>query len=174
MLKNILNFFSKQEKKRLFIVDGDGCTPHTWVYEDVLGTSEVYVVRHTQSYFSKPKILDAYPEIIDVPLTGYRTSKETVDKYIGLMIQKAVSDGYRDINIVSRDCDMIDMARMLIDINPDKKFTINIIMPNQKTLAKGTDLNCYRVGDAKMSVYLVKQKSNARVGFPVNHNDPSE
>lgn len=160
MLKNILNFFSKQEKKRLFIVDGDGCTPHTWVYEDVLGTSEVYVVRHTQSYFGKPKILDAYPEIIDVPLTGYRTSKETVDKYIGLMIQKAVSDDYCDINIVSRDCDMIDMARMLIDINSDKKFTINIIMPHQKQLAKDTDLSSQVAGLAKSNVYLVKKKEN--------------
>lgn len=157
MLSTFLRWLSPKSKKKLIIVDGDSCLRDTWVYEDILGSSEVYIVRHTQEGFNQPKLIAKYPEIIDVPLIGYRTSKETVDKYIAMMIQKAVSDGYKDISVISRDCDMVDIGKMAIDSNDGKKFKISIVMPDQKTLAKGTDIRSYEVDGRTLCVYLVKR-----------------
>ena len=119
------------KKKKLIIVDGDCCLNDVWVYEDVLGSSEVYVIKFkSNKKDNPPKVLNKYPEIQLVELVDYRGSKETVDKYIAVLLQKAVSGGYADINIISTDYDMVDISHMIMDVNePKEHVTINVVMP---------------------------------------------
>lgn len=147
-------------KKKLFIIDGDCCLYDTWAYESVLGNSEAYFVFIKSEIANLPKELLRYPELVPVPLLGYRTSKETVDKYIAMLLQKAIVDGYTDINIVSKDFDMLDIVDMAIDINSPEKFVrINVIMPNiTNGIAKSADLGQKVSHNFEKNVYLVKRK----------------
>lgn len=155
-------FFGNKKKHRpLYLIDGDSVCNETWVYDDVLGTSEVVFVRMKEPTHQGPSVIRDRPEVTPVYLSTkeYRPGKEVADKFIGILLQKAVTDGYREINIVSRDADMIDTARMVINLNEfPVKTRINIIMPMLNKPAKGIDYSPSILENVEMRVYRVKPK----------------
>lgn len=150
----------KKSKKKLFLVDGDSCISDTWVYVDVLGSSEVYVFHNVTENQQKPKVIRNLPEVNYIPVEGFKGSKETVDKLIGIMAQKAISEGYCEINIVSKDCDFPDIARLLAGVNPESNTIINVIIPEVKVLAKNVSYQNTIHGNVSVRVYRIKRRRN--------------
>lgn len=160
---SIKSFFAKLTTKKkfrdLYIIDGDNCGKDTWVYDPVLGSAEVVYVAWLGGDCAQPKVVKSRPELQYTGLRGFRAGKEIADKYIAVLLQKAISSGYTNINIVSRDADMIDIARMVMIANTfDVKTNINIIMPNLGKVPLGVDFSDIVGKNVTMKIFRVKQK----------------
>lgn len=80
------------------------------------------------------KVLTKLVDVNKIYLVGYSKGKEVVDKFIGAYIQKALSDGYTDITVVSSDYDFIDIFKMALVLNPtiDNNVSFRMIIPKPK------------------------------------------
>jgi hypothetical protein len=59
-----------------------------------------------------------------------RPHKETVDKFIGMRIQKAINDGQTKFAVISNDEDFADIFGMLSLLNPDVNLECKLIKTN--------------------------------------------
>ena len=152
-------WFRRKKFKPLFLVDGDSCIKDTWVYLDVLGSSEVYVV-HNALGSNKPKLLSKLPEVNYLPFNEFRSSKESTDKIIAILAQKAIDAGYTDINLVSKDGDFADIAKMLAGVNTNigHLVNINVLLPEVRDRAKYVDYTPSVHGNIFVRVYWIKRK----------------
>lgn len=157
----ISTILKRSTKKPIFFVDGDSCIKDTWVYLDVLGSSEVYILHNADSGNNMPKLLRDLPEVNYIPFSEFRASKESADKLIGILAQKAISSGYTDINLVSKDCDFPDIAKMVAGVNSDckQKVTVRVLLPEIKDRAKGVDYQNSVHGNVTVMVYWIKRRS---------------
>ena len=155
----MFNLF-KPTRKKLVIVDGDCISSDLYILDHMTGVAECYFVRqgHLQTF---PKQVKNRSDYSLVPLVGYRLGKEVVDKYIGLMIQKAVDSGAVEITILSADYDFIDTVRMIVDISsPKNRVRINIVIPIRpnQSIPSRVSVGSYSTKDFDVNIYRVKPK----------------
>lgn len=160
--------FLKPKKKPIYLVDGDCCSTQTWLLWQVVDIAEVYVVVNVDDAVntnSKLKPLRNNGLINEVKVGMFRAGKETVDKTIGMMAQKAICDGYTEINLVSLDYDFIEMARILGGLNHESvndTVRINVIMPHQNKSCK-VNTQPSQHGKISVNVYRVREKKSVDV-----------
>ena len=130
MIKLLKKFFRKE--KRIAFLDGDQPIPAILSAFDryVKGTkTQTYLIRLQPAKHDEPKSLrNIDPDINKVYLQGYRTGKEATDKFIGQWIQKALTDGYTHITVVSSDYDFIDTFKMCAQLNDVEEITFRLIV----------------------------------------------
>ena len=133
MLKRFLKLFQKSQKRIVFI-DGDQGIPNliSAYQKYVKGTgTETHLIRQIQGGVNPPRALRNMTELNPVYLHGYTSGKEIVDKFIGASIQKAISDGYIHITVISSDYDFIDIFKMAVMVDPSAtNVSFRMIIPN--------------------------------------------
>jgi len=132
MLKLFRKIWPKKEKRIAFI-DGDQDLQQLMnaYNKHIVGTdTQTHFIR-AGAYVKEPKLLKNLPEINKIYLQGFRRGKEITDKYIGAFIQKAISDGYNHITVISSDYDFIDIFKMAIILDKrSEELTFRMIVPN--------------------------------------------
>lgn len=127
MLKSFFKLFKKQ--KSIAFLDGDQPLVRVvHAYNKHLKNVETHLVAAFAPNTNEPHILRDITTVNKIYLRGYRARKETTDKFIGARIQKAVSEGYTDITVVSADYDFIDIFKMVSIINNTKNLTFKLIV----------------------------------------------
>lgn len=148
-----MSFFSRLfswKPKRIAFLDGDQPLPQILdAYHEHLKGVETHLVRVMADGHNEPKILRHENDFNKIYLYGYTTGKEVTDKFIGANIQKAISDGYTEITVVSSDYDFIDIFKLAVTLNPKLK-TINfklIVPPNPAMVSPkmGKDSTCTNI-----------------------------
>jgi len=125
-----LNKFRKPAVKKIAFIDGDQGIPQlVSAYHTHLVGTETHLVKMLREGDNEPHLLRKEHDFNKVYLRGYTVGKEVVDKFIGAYIQKAVSDGYTHITVVSNDYDFVDIFKMTAKLNPDKNLTFRMIVP---------------------------------------------
>jgi hypothetical protein len=127
-------FFSnwfKPKAKSIAFLDGDNPLPGIIAaYDKYLKGTETHMVRARETGSGEPRILRGEHGFNKIYLTGYTAGKEITDKFIGAYIQKAVSDGYTEITVVSSDYDFIDTFKMAVVLDPAAaNVTFRMIIP---------------------------------------------
>jgi hypothetical protein len=144
-----------KRKKKIAFIDGDqDLDPLLNAYETYLaGTNtETHFVR-LRSTNNEPKKLRnvAFNRIYIDGTAG----KECVDKFIAAYIQKAVSERYDEITVVSSDYDFIDIFKMAVVVDPTaSEITFRIIIPVargriKELPAKVANITVVKVKEAK-------------------------
>jgi hypothetical protein len=91
---------------------------------------KTHFVSLRQADTNPPNILKKYPELTINFLTGFSRGKEVTDKFIAMLIQKAINDGYKEIFVLSSDHDFIDIFKMAISINECIEINLILIVPD--------------------------------------------
>lgn len=118
MFANLKSWFVKP--KRIAFIDGDqDLRKCIKIHREMLSGIETHLVRIQNDEHNKPKVLRNVTNINVTNLIGFKTKKEVTDKYIGAYIQKVLSDGYKEIIVVSNDFDFVDIFKMIIQLNPN-------------------------------------------------------
>ncbi len=122
--------------KRIAYLDGDqSITEIVQAYHKYLHDIETHCVRVMSGL--PPKQLEKETGFNKIYLQGYRKGKEVTDKFISACIQKAVTDGYKEITVVSGDYDFIDIFKMAIQLNPNiTDVTFRMIVPSKHLNSK--------------------------------------
>lgn len=137
----MFNWISKLFKQapvetRIAFIDGDQPLPEVLraYHQYVKGTNtETHLVRAMPDNCNPPKALRKadLSQINKIYLTGYTTKKEVTDKYIAALIQKAITDHFTHITVISSDYDFIDIFKMAVSINPTAtNVTFRMIVPH--------------------------------------------
>lgn len=132
MLSTVKSWFKKAPRKIAFL-DGDQPIPGIIAaHQKYLKGVETHLVRLEHESRNEPILLrNIDKDINKIYLRGYTNGKEVVDKFIGAYIQKALSDGYTDITVVSSDYDFIDIFKMAVQLNPSAAaVTFRMVIPN--------------------------------------------
>lgn len=136
MFTKLIKFFKSEPApvaKKIAFIDGDqelrGLLNAYHKY--IAGTdTETHLIRLKSDKAAEPKVLRHVENINKIYLSGFTQGKEVVDKFITGFIQKAVSDGYTHITIVSSDYDFIDIFKMAVRIDPRaSEVTFRMIVP---------------------------------------------
>lgn len=123
-LKSLFGRKPEQPNKTLVFVDGDQYTKSR--LDLILKRYHDQDIRWiTASTIPKPvqKSIKNITALGDMSDKG----KESADKYIAIAIQKAISDGKRDIVVVSVDYDFINIFKMLSAVNPDLNLNFTLL-----------------------------------------------
>jgi hypothetical protein len=145
-------FFRKNEKtKNNDFVNGsiafiDGDQPITqilksYAYHLKPKKIKTHFVTLRQANTCPPRALNQYPELVLNFLTGFTRKKEVTDKFIAMLVQKAINDGYTEIYIVSSDYDFIDIFKMAIEINECIEIRLVLIVPDAQGKMKNLKEN---------------------------------
>lgn len=124
----------KDQQKKIAFIDGDQDLHKVLeTYQKYVANTntETHLVRLKRESHNEPKILRKTKNINKIYLDGYTSKKEVVDKFIGAYIQKAVSDGYKEISVISSDYDFIDIFKMAVRIDPNAtNILFKMIVPH--------------------------------------------
>jgi hypothetical protein len=125
---------AKPKAKSIAFLDGDQPLPGIIAaYDKYLKGTETHLVRTRGEGSGEPHILRGDFGFNKIYLTGYTARKEITDKFIGAYIQKAVSDGYTEITVVSSDYDFIDTFKMAVVLDSSAaNVTFRMIIPHAK------------------------------------------
>jgi hypothetical protein len=134
MLTKLKSFFTKKQSiKKIAFIDGDQEHKRTlaaYLLHVVDTDTETHLIR-AGSKTDVPRAYRHHKEINQICLKGYTSGKEIVDKYIGAYIQKAITEGYSHITVISSDYDFIDIFKMAVVLNPEAcDVTFKMIVPN--------------------------------------------
>lgn len=126
-----LDIFRKP--KKIAFIDGDQNIPQMLKaytkYVANTGT-ETHFIKLKEENHNEPKVLKKYQDMNKIFLSGMTSGKEVVDKFIGAYIQRAVSEGYKEITVISCDYDFIDIFKMAVRVDPNaSKVTFRMIIP---------------------------------------------
>lgn len=130
MIKFLKSFF---RNKKIAFIDGDQDI-HALLrsyrkYVANTGT-ETHFIRMKDEGSLEPKIMRNVTDMNKIYLSGMTKKKEAVDKFIGAYIQRAVSEGYAEISVISSDYDFIDIFKMAVQIDPRAmNITFRMIVP---------------------------------------------
>lgn len=132
--------------KKIVFIDGDQTTNDMiliykkYFLEDEIETIFIRFVPKGSNPPSCLKSFSHYPNFKIQLLKNFTAGKEVVDKYITALIQKAVLDGYTDINVISGDYDFVDIFRLVSmtqELKEDISFSLFIPkVPKESRLAK--------------------------------------
>ncbi len=130
MIAKFLSFF---RTKKIAFIDGDQNIPQALkAYEKYVANTgtETHFIKMKETNHNEPKILRNVAGMNKIYLAGMTAKKEVTDKFIGAYIQRAVSEGYREITVISNDYDFIDMFKMAVQVDSAaSKVTFRMIMP---------------------------------------------
>lgn len=133
MLKRFLARFFPVKCKKIAFIDGDQPIPLLLkAYDEhIAGTgTETHFIRLLAKGTAEPKALRKIDSFNKIYLEGLTSGKEVVDKFIGAYIQRAVSEGYSEITVVSSDYDFIDIFKMAVQVDPSAaSITFRMIIP---------------------------------------------
>ena len=122
--------------KRIAFMDGDQpMAGLVSAYNQYIANTntETHIVRLSNGG-ATPKNLKNFTgdgHVNKVFLDGFKTGKEVVDKFIGAYIQRAISEGYTHISVISSDYDFIDIFKMAVKIDENaKNVSFHMIVPN--------------------------------------------
>jgi hypothetical protein len=134
--------FSLFRTKKIAFIDGDQPIPGALnAYQKYIANTgtETHFIRMQPTYHQEPKMLRGRNDINRIYLSGLTAKKEVTDKFIGAYIQRAVSEGYREITVISNDYDFIDIFKMAVQVDSAaSKVTFRMIMP--KAQGRAVDL----------------------------------
>ena len=150
---NIFKWF-KREKKIAFIDGDQALTGLLEAYDKyVKGTgTETHLIRMIINGHREPKQLRPIQGINKIYLENLTKGKEVVDKFIGAYIQRAVSEGYTHITVISSDYDFIDIFKMAMVVDERaSKVTFRMIVPNPQ----GRMVNA---PDKDMNIEIIKKE----------------
>lgn len=129
----MFNLFNLFRRKKIAFIDGDQNV------HQVLKAYEKYVANTgTETHFiqlkpeghNEPKLLRNRSDFNKIYLAGMTAKKEVVDKFISAYIQRAVSEGYKEITVISSDYDFIDIFKMAVQVDPNaSRVTFRMIIP---------------------------------------------
>lgn len=133
-----LDIFRKP--KKIAFIDGDQPIPQLLKsytkYVANTGT-ETHLIKMKEDCHNEPKLLRNRNDFNKIYLTGMTSGKEVVDKFIGAYIQRAVSEGYKEITVISSDYDFIDIFKMAVQVDPNaSKVSFRMIIPKAEGRAK--------------------------------------
>ena len=131
MLRFIVNLFKKPEPiinipKELIFIDGDQDANRQIATFKKISNDRKGIWIHVQR--ETPRKLTKVPNIEVVSVREMSAKgKETTDKYIGIAIQKAVSEGVRKFTVISRDYDFVDIFKMIVMSNPEVELDFTLV-----------------------------------------------
>jgi hypothetical protein len=134
-MKKIAALLKAFEKtKKIAFIDGDQPIPTLLSaytkYVANTGT-ESHFIKAKKSSENEPKALRNNSDLNKIYLEDLSTGKEVVDKFIGAYIQKAVSEGYKEITVISSDYDFIDIFKMAVQLDPNAgQVLFKLIVPH--------------------------------------------
>lgn len=139
MITKFLSFF---RKKKIAFIDGDQPLHQVLkAYNKYIANTgtETHLIRIKEEQHNEPKALRNVSGVNKIYLSGMTAKKEVTDKFIGAYIQRAVSEGYREITVISNDYDFIDIFKMAVQVDSAAaKVTFRMIMP--KAQGRAVDL----------------------------------
>lgn len=150
---NFLNWFRKptQEKGCVFI-DGDGGVPQLMdAFDKYAKGSEAYFVRQC-SKDCEPRIMRDREDFNKIFLAGMKTRKEATDKFIAMMLQQKIRDGYSNFTVISSDTDFVDIFKMAIIANPEMNFKFRFIIPAGAVVQKDSNYKNWNDTDCQLDV----------------------
>lgn len=118
--------------KKIAFIDGD-----QELFRNILAYDEHIKGRgyetHYVTFSSTPRKIEKMKtekfNVVNLCSLNLSRGKEITDKYIAAHIQKAVSDGYNDIIVVSSDYDFVDIFKMAAQICDMSKIHFKLIVP---------------------------------------------
>jgi hypothetical protein len=135
-----LDIFRKP--KKIAFIDGDQpITRSLHAYNKYVANTgtETHFVRVKDANHNEPKEIRKVQGINKIYLAGMTAKKEATDKFIGAYIQRAVSEGYKEITVISSDYDFIDIFKMAVQVDPNaSKVSFRMIIPN--AVGRATEL----------------------------------
>ena len=122
-------------EKRIAFIDGDQPIPSLLsAYRKYIENTNTttFFVRVKDDRFKEPKSLKRFgPTLNRVFLSGFSKGKEITDKYIAAAIQKAITDGYTHITVVSSDYDFVHIFKLAVAVEPKAvDLTFRLLVPN--------------------------------------------
>lgn len=151
MIKNLIKLF--KPRRKIAFIDGDQSIPESLAAynEHVANTgTETYFIRLKDARHGEPRAMRKVEGINKIYLSGMTSKKEVVDKFISAYIQRAVSEGYSEITVISSDYDFIDIFKMAVQVDPRAmNITFRMIIP----MARGRLEN---LPDKIMNIEIIK------------------
>lgn len=133
MLDKMIRMFKRPKERKIAFIDGDQAIDKALAAYDkyVANTgTETHFIRIKRDAEREPHVLRGRTDLNKIFLT-YSSGKEVVDKFIAGYIQRALSEGYTHITVISNDYDFIDIFKMAVQINDSAtKVTFSLIAPN--------------------------------------------
>lgn len=132
------NWFKKEPKvKGCVFLDGDGGIPPLLrAFDKYAHGSEAYFVRQMSAPSKEPISMRVRDDMKKIYLENMKTRKETTDKFIAMMIQQKILDGYTNFTVISGDTDFVDIFKMAIIANPEISFNFRFIIPKGSCVSK--------------------------------------
>ena len=133
LLKKFKSLLDRRGPDSVLFVDGDMPMGEALDILRVVGDDYDLICLYRINV-SNPKRLYAYMENMPTQkieiysIDVYSKGKETTDKYIMASIQKYISNGLRDIGLVTGDFDFLDMRSAFEMINPGIEFHYEVYM----------------------------------------------
>lgn len=128
-------FFQKPVKKIAFI-DGDQDVQsllNAYTKHVANTGTETHFIRMKREEHSEPRQVKNRTDFNKIYLSGLTAKKEVVDKFIAAYIQRAISEGYHEISVISSDYDFIDIFKMAVMIDEKaNNVKFRMIVPKAK------------------------------------------
>lgn len=169
MLNRLIALF-KPKTRRIAFLDGDqNLTELMAAYKYYLAGIETHLVRCHTAEQPEPRALRNEHGFSKCYLIGYTAGKEITDKFIAAYIQRAISEGYNDITVVSNDYDFIDIFKMAVQLNPNaSQINFRLITPSPLGRVKQLPAQLVNIEVIKIEKPLQKQ-----VKEPILPSDPN-
>ncbi len=145
MIKKLINWLKgAPAQRKIAFIDGDQNIENALAAYDryVANTNtETHFVKMAPAHHNEPKAVRHRDDLNRVYLE-FAPGKEVVDKFIAGYIQRAVSEGYTHITVISNDYDFIDIFKMSVKINQHaNEVTFRIIAPRPQGKLKDAPAN---------------------------------
>lgn len=131
-LLNIVTRLFWPKVRKIAFIDGDQSIERALAaYDEYVANTgtETHFVKMAPSGHNEPKAIRHRDDINRVYLQG-TAGKEVVDKFIAGYIQRAVTEGYTHITVISGDYDFIDIFKMAAQIDSAaNNITFRMIIP---------------------------------------------
>lgn len=121
-------------EKSIVFIDGDQGIP------DILNAYDTHVKgRFDECHIVRACTADSMPNKFKklskdgvnlISLAGMTNGKEVTDKFIAAYIQKAISEKFNSITVVSSDYDFIDIFKMSAKLSDTTKLKLRLIAPH--------------------------------------------
>lgn len=135
MIREIISWFtvksSKPIEKPIMLIDGDSAIDYEYIdwnkYSRVIQVQVTNTPRR-MTKVQKRESAGRLEKINLFQLNQQYKGKETTDKYICVLLQKCVSEGKTNFEIMSSDADFYQISDMVCQANPDKELSFKIIV----------------------------------------------
>jgi hypothetical protein len=148
-----LNWFRKQSQpKGCVFLDGDQGLPALMAaFDRYAKGSEAYFIRQCAKE-NIPKAMEGRDDMQKIYLSDFKARKETTDKFIAMMIQQKIKDGYTDFTVISGDTDFVDIFKMAMIANPEMNFNFRFIIPKGSLVKESSNYTTWDDTECKLEI----------------------